>query len=398
MSARSFVVRALLESEDSSGDTSWRGIVTDAATGRREVWRRPSEVARFISRQLASSAPVDHLAAEGVAAVSAPPLTDVVTDMINRLASRLPLPAPALPAPNVTLERVRERLVGLGNHRGGETVRTLGTRTLRGGRLDARVRFQLWGASSPGVDSAVLALQADLLDDRDQLREEGFLKVAGVDTTLAEHVETVNGWRKASSFDVLYEYQYVDSDDAKSLIVRIPVTTDPERADSPDREVDVIRDLVVRWDENTAEPLVVSGPVALHRLSLLVYEEGPPLSGTVSVRRSVEDSATPVVHHASLDTFLDAVTGDDPAETDADVTLAIGDLLTALGATGDALALGDLAADGTPDTYAGFSRSVTPPIVLPTSADRLTISYTPPPGPATGLDQTAVVYVRANAP
>ena len=47
-----------------------------------------------------------------------------------------------------------------------------------------------------------------------------------------------------------------------------------------------------------------------------------------------------------------------------------------------------------PDDYVGHDRLLDEPIVLATRDDRLEISYTPPPGPATGLDQTAVVYLR----
>jgi hypothetical protein len=130
----------------------------------------------------------------------------------------------------------------------------------------------------------------------------------------------------------------------------------------------------------------------------MVHEPGPALGGTVTLLRSVVDGPGPVAHHPDLDTFLDAVGGTAPAQTEADVTLATADLLTALGPTGGELELGDLAADGTPDVYAGFDRGVSPGVVLATSADRLTLSYTPPPGTGNGLDQAAVVYLQVNAP
>jgi hypothetical protein len=69
-----------------------------------------------------------------------------------------------------------------------------------------------------------------------------------------------------------------------------------------------------------------------------------------------------------------------------------------LGATGDALELGDWNTDGSIDQYTGFDRRLDQAIALPTQLDRLSITYTPPPGPSTGLDQTAVVYLRVNAP
>jgi hypothetical protein len=61
------------------------------------------------------------------------------------------------------------------------------------------------------------------------------------------------------------------------------------------------------------------------------------------------------------------------------------------------LELGDWNLDGTLDQYAGHDLRLGAAIVLPTPQDRLTIGYAPQAGPGTGLDQTAVVYLRVNA-
>ncbi|HEX7806414.1 MAG TPA: hypothetical protein VF413_09625 [Cellulomonas sp.] len=406
--ARSFVVRALLEGDTSASAAAagWHGFVTDTQTGVRTAWRRPSEVARFMDRLLVEQSA--RLAAEpagarfalGGLAVAGPALTDVVTDMLAVLGERLPVPAPAVPAvpdPNVTLERVAEKLVGLGNQRGTDPTGPLGARTLRGGRLDARVRFQVWAGTAPAADAAMQTLHTTLLDDADELRAAGFLKLAAAGTTLAEPVDTIPAWRKATSFDVLYEYQYVDEDDAASLIARIPVTTDPEVAGSPAREVGTVVDELVRWDQEGAPTLVVHGPAAVTRIAALTFVPGPALAGTVTFRRTSGGGA-PVTAFGDLDAFLAATGGDTPTHTDAEVALAPADAFTALGPAAPGPTLGDWDTDGTPDVYTGVDRRLDAPVRLAHPADRFEIAYAPPPGPATGLDQTAVVYLRVNPP
>ncbi|WP_157357406.1 hypothetical protein [Amycolatopsis nigrescens] len=384
--AHSFVVRALREPEAAPG---WHGFVTDVETGERRPWHRAFELARFIE---------DQLAVPG-AGMTGPALTDVVGEMLAVLGARLPGPLPTLPEPNVTLERVAEKLVGIGNHRGTESTGTLGTRTVRGGRLDARVRFQIWGGTASAVDTAVLTLHSDLLDDRDVLRGLGFLKLNASGTTLAEHVDPVGGWRKTTSFDALYEYSYVDSSDADSLITRIQLTTDPERAGGPGRERETETDSIIRWDSENAPPLVITGPMRVDRITALAFDPGPPIGGQVRLLalRSMDGTGGPIVHLPDLATFLAATGGAHPAEANADVTLTPAELFTQLGAAGPGLDLGDWNTDGVVDSYAGFDRPLDQPIVLPTWSDRLICSYLPP-GPGAGLDQTAVVYLRVNSP
>ncbi|MEU3461959.1 hypothetical protein ABZ721_18710 [Streptomyces sp. NPDC006733] len=411
VAVRSFVVRALREQPAAraggqAGAAGWAGYVTDAVTGQRQGWRRPADIARFVERQLSRTGAPGCDAADGrraaaalAGAVSAhagpdgpgrvggrrsvmagPTLTEVVADMLAVLGARLPAGAPALPQPNVTLERVTEKLAGLGNQAGTQSA-ALGVRTLRAGRLDARVRFQLWSASAPEVDAAVLTLHSDLLDDREQLRSAGFLRFHVADTPPAEEFGSLTAWRKTTSFDLLYEYRYAAADDADSLITRIEVTTDPEQAAGPAREHETITHGLVRWDDEAAPALGLAGPTTIHRISALAFEPGPPLGGTVTVRRT-DASGTPPVVQPDLDSFL-AATG--PAE----VTQPPGALFASLGASGTTLTMGDWNVDLVPDEYAGFDRQLDPPIVLSTRSDRLSITYSEP-----GLDQTAVVYLR----
>ncbi|MEU1465852.1 hypothetical protein ABZ467_35435 [Streptomyces sp. NPDC005727] len=387
VSAHSFVVRALLElptarAGGQAGVSGWAGYVTDAVTGERQGWRRPADIARFVERQLSRTAVPGSAGRVGgrPLVMAGPTLTEVVADMLAVLGARLPVAAPVLPEPNVTLERVTEKLAGLGNQAGTESA-ALGGRTLRAGRLDARVRFQLWAGSAPAVDSAVLTLHSDLLDDREQLRSAGFLRFNVADTPPAEEFDSLAAWRKTTSFDLLYEYRYAAADDADSLIARIEMTTDPEQAPSTAREHETITDGLVRWDDAEAPDLTLTGPATISRISALVFEPGPPLGGTVTVRRTDSSGAPPVVQ-PDLASFL-AATG--PAE----VTEGPGVLFASIGPAGTSLTLGDWNVDTVPDEYVGFDRLLDPPIELVARSDRLSITYSGP-----GLDQTAVVYLR----
>lgn len=393
--ARSFVTRALLE-PGAVGPPArrWYGFVTDAESGIRRFWRRPSEVARFIEGRLAADPAALAVGARGLPEaleMSAPSLDDVVGDMLAVLGERLPPPGPmAIPVANVTVETVAERPIGLGGLRGAAADGPLGPRTLRGGRLDARVRFQVWAAGPAEADGAMASLHSTLLDDADALHLAGFLRFDAAATTLAEHLPTVPAWRKATSYDVLYEYTYDDTDDAASLIARIPVTGDTEEPDGPAREVQTLTDHLVRWDQEGAEPLVVVGPVTVTGIEALLFTPGPPLGGTVSVRRT--SGGTPVAV-ADLDAFLAAAAAPD---AEVEVGLAPASFFAALGAPASGPVLGDWDLDGTPDAYLGAARLVAPPLRLE-AADRLEIAYTPPAGPGPGLDRTAVVYLRVGA-
>jgi hypothetical protein len=307
----------------------------------------------------------------------------------------VPAPPP-VPVSNVTLEHVRERLVGLGNHAGTEPTGALGSRTVRGGRLDAGVRFQVWATSPADADDAVRTLQGALLDDRQHLRTLGFLTLVSTGTTLAEHVPAIPAWRKATSFDVLYEYRYAD-DDAAGLIARIPVASDLEAAGGPAHEEQTLVDDLVRWDQEAALPLVVRGPATVRHVAALMFLPGPPLGGTVTFRRTAAGGGA-VTHFPDLDAFLAATSGTAPTHTDAEVSLAPADAWGALGPASPGPDLGDWDTDGVTDAYTGADRRLVEPLVLPSARDRFEIRYAPPPGPAPGLDQTAVVYLRVNPP
>jgi hypothetical protein len=168
---------------------------------------------------------------------------------------------------------------------------------------------------------------------------------------------------------------------------------DPERAGSPAREQEDVVDETVRWDAAAAPTLQVRGPVTVRRLSALAFVPGPDLGGSVVLART--DGTTPPTRLPDLDAFLAATAGPG-GTTNVDVALAPAALLLALGPAGPGLTLGDPDTDDTHD-YVGHDRRLDPVIEL-SARERLAIAYEPPPGPGTGLDQTAVVYLRVNAP
>jgi hypothetical protein len=195
---------------------------------------------------------------------------DILAAMLTELRSFLaPAEAP-LPASTVSLISVVERPVGLGGLRGIEPFGTFSAIALKGGRFDAVVSFQVWGEEPAAVEDAANALHGRLLAGRDALWTSGFLKIAAADSLQAEHIATLNFWRKAVHYRVLYEYRYQESD-AESLIAQIPVTME----DSLLHDSTVITDDMVRWDNLATPALTVRldnrRPFQLRELVILSF-------------------------------------------------------------------------------------------------------------------------------
>jgi len=185
-----------------------------------------------------------------IPAHGSPRLSEVVSEMLSHLKSRLPAPAvPPIPPPSVSLVRMTEQPVGLGQRRGNEARGPFPLVALKGGRLDAVVRFQLWADGPNAADAALLDLQQELLRDRDELVASGFLRLESAESPPAERVEDPSAWRRLADYRLLYEFHYAESEGADSLIARIPVAVDGETT--------VIDDRLVRWDEHEAPSLEV---------------------------------------------------------------------------------------------------------------------------------------------
>jgi len=322
-----------------------------------------------------------------------PKLDLAVSALLAALDDYLPAAAPPVPAPAVSLLSLAERPVGIGAQRGLESRGELTVIELRGVRVEATVRFQVWGASSAAADAAVGDLNLSLLGDRDQLWSAGFLRFSLDALAPSVSVEGTNAWRSDADYKILFEFRAEDTFGAESLIARVPIHSDPEERDSLARETSVVTDDLVRWDQLGAASLVLRGRRNLNRLTALAFLPAPEPTGAVTVTRTFDGAPAAPTVYASLAAFLDAVAGDAAPERNGSVAFAsTSAFLAVFAAAGDPVELGDWDADTVLDAYEARSLELESPIRLGSSADRLEISYATP-----AFDQVGVVYLRAGA-
>jgi len=240
-------------------------------------------------------------------------MNQAVADMLTVLAGHLPPAGPApLPAPGISLVRVTERAVGLGSRRGTATLAEFPLRALKGLRLDAVVRFQLWAGSVTKVDAAVATLHGALLGAQQALWSAGFLRVAADGASLTEEVPTLPAWRATVDYRVLYEFRFEDTEGAESLIARVPIEVDAAYG-----ERTVVTDAMARWDKDAAPVLEVRGrgrrPFRLRALSTVAFRPAGWDGGAVTLSATVNGTARQRVF-ASVRAFVDAFALD-PATT-----------------------------------------------------------------------------------
>ncbi len=339
--------------------------------------------------------------ARALTANSAPSLDQVLADMLAVLNNYLPTPVPPLPAPSVSITSLTERPLAIGNQRGTERRGSFAVVALKGGRLDAVVRFQLWGTDPGEVDTAIEALHGRLLAARDELWAAGFLRFAAEETSLAEHVSTLNAWRKTTDYKMLYEFRYQVTDDAQSIIARIPIHSDPEERDSLQRETTVVTDEIVRWDEKRdsdhpgAPLLEVAGSVGsrlqVTGLAILAYLPAGWTGNQVTLARLDRRSTDAPTVYPTLEEFLAAVTDQTNPDRNAKVTfISIAAFLAEFEPAGDPIELGDWDEDGMPDVYQPGTLAFVPPIRLEKAYDLIQLWYQD-----SEFDRRAVVYLRA---
>jgi hypothetical protein len=269
-----------------------------AVLGRFSAW---GDLTRTLARWLAG---LEHA---GASLTGMPPLSQVVADMLATLGAYLPPQIPPSPAPSVSLLSATPQAVGLGNWRGNEVRGALPILALKGGHLDAVVRFQLWANDLAGADGAVKNLQGSLLAATTALRDAGFLRLAAEDESLAEQPAGIGAWRETANYRVLYEYQYQDTDGADSVIARIPINIDSNLNDAT-----VVTDQIVRWDNQGALPLELTGggsPTTVGGLSILAFLPPGWSGGAVTVKASIGGAVTQWTS-ASLMAFLTTFTLD----------------------------------------------------------------------------------------
>ncbi len=325
-----------------------------------------------------------------VTANSAPPLDQVVAALLEILDDYLPPPPASLPAPSVTAISLKERPLGMGNRRGSETRGGFSVLALKGTRLEAMARFQLWATTSAEAETAMANLNARLLADRDALWSAGILRLALEDSSLADFASTANAWRKTADYWVLYEFHYEDSDGAESLIARIPIDSDLEVRNSPERETTVVTGEMIRWDNKAAPALVIRGPFKIGSLSVLAFVPGTVPTGTVTVKRSFEGAAGPPVTYPTWAAFLNAVASPNAQERHAQISFAsLADFLAAFTAAGNPVVLGDWDLDNALDSYQAKALTIQPAIHLASASDLLEIAYQ-----GAVFDQVGVIYLR----
>ncbi len=321
----------------------------------------------------------------------ASPLDLALAELLTEMRHLLPVSPPPLPPQqpaNVSIANVSERPLSVGNWRGTERRGGIGEVALKGVRLDALVRFQLWGDEPTAVDTAINELHGSLLAKKDDLRAAGFLRIEAENAASAEPIATAtfSAWRKTADYRVLYEFYFEDTDGASSLISTIPATINDQFGESM-----TITDEMIRWDETATPELVIRGPFKLGGLTALAFIPGPVPSGTVALTRTFDTAAGVPVVHPTLASFLTAVAGQTPTERHAQVAFpTISAFLGVFVAAGDPVEMGDLNADGILDKYSPLTLPLNGGVHLITAADRFEITFQ-----NAVFDQPAVLYVRA---
>jgi len=362
-----------------------------------------------------------------------------------------PPPPPPLPPANVLLASVSEKTVGVGGRVGMDRRGPFSVTELRGIRLDAVARYELWAHTPAEVGQVVEDLISNLLTDRDSLRTRGFLRVDLKSVEATENVFAEDAWRQAVKFDVLFEFPYFDTDGAESLIARIPIDINSEFNEST-----IVVDEMARWDNEEAPALEVRGRERIGALTALAFIPALQPAGKVIVRRTFDGASGAPATHTTLTSFIAAVSGDNPIERHSEIVFASlkgfleavatfnitddaltkmsedgvpdpviglleniknvevqgqGDFLTLVedtigfgdttthqavilkhAAILDPIILGDWDANGILDQYTAVERRINPAINLSTVSDRLEVAFEHPE-----LTEVAVVYLRVSS-
>jgi hypothetical protein len=333
-----------------------------------------------------------------VSTLAADRFNAAVTSMIGHLSGFLPNADATL-----ALLEAEERPVGVGNWQGNVERGPLAVLGVRGGRVQARVRFDLRGATPQAASAAVLQLQQRVRAARlDPLTPwiHDFL-VLEPDGGEPASLQAPGGpWRQSAEYRVLFEYRYDDPEGTGSLIVRIPLELRGEH-----HEDDAVTRDLTRWDRFGAPPLRVRGPRTLTALSALVHPGGGFPHGQVTVLRTHDGAVGLPTFHGTFGKFWTEVQGG--ARHDAFVFLTLGGAASFMAAFADEDEDGNHVVDtvrlmdpaGTPVDYRARVLRPPVPVRLAGPGERLEVSYLDPtltlvqdkfPDPS-----RTVVYLRA---
>jgi hypothetical protein len=314
-------------------------------------------------------------------------MTQVLQDMVDQLANFLPTPVGEIPAASVIVLSLNDAPVGLGNFIGSQPIGPIGFTEIKGGRLEAIVRFDLWGSGSAQVNDAMLLLQGNLLGARASLWDVGFLTFQAATSASPRFDESANAWNRSADYRLLYEYQYEDTA-GEGLISRIPIRVDQELV----TENMLITGEMARWDDTSALRLSVRGPATFRNLSALAFVASALPGGAVTITRTHDGATDPIQDFPNLDDFLTALADPPTPQRHARVVFAsLTDFLAQFTPTGATLNLGDWNLDSLPDQYVSLERALVPPIQLLNRVDRLEVTYADGNVP---FDQVAVLYLK----
>ena len=312
-----------------------------------------------------------------------------MTSLLDPFKSDPSGPPPQGPAPAVSVANLTQRSVGIGGLVGLDVRDGWQVGELKAIRLDALVRYDVWGDDPATAAQAATDINARLLGARDTLRAEGVLKLDLAAVEPADYADSLSAWRVGAQYRVLYEFPYKDTSGAESLISRIPIGLEPEDPADGLGEETVVTDELVRWDKLRTPLLVVRGPASVG--ALLVLATGSAPAGTVTVTRTSGDTTTPPATFTSFDTFLHNTAGPQPEFHEAVIAFtSVDEFLVAIGSAGSPVELGDWDEDTDLDEYRPRSLPVVPRLELPAAHDRLEIAYG-----GEKLDSSTVIYLRA---
>lgn len=320
-----------------------------------------------------------------------PPLDQIIDAMVNVLKEYLPQPIAGIPQPGLTVASVSVRTVGLNNFISTETRSAFPVVTRKGLRLDALVRFQVWGTDPVQLDTILTKLDGQLMADHDALRANGFLRLSLENSDISDLVFSLNAWRKQADYRVLYEFRFQDASDAAGLIARISIDSVPEESSLLAHEIMNVTDRMARWDNLSAPPFEVRGRFSVAGLAALRFIADAVPGGAITLTRTADTVTGPPTVQPTLQAFLAAVAGPTAASNNSQVTFqSLNQFLNNFSSAGDPFVLGDWDANNVPDSYTPFFLPIDPPILLPGIFDRLEITCQ-----GNVFDTVAIVYLRA---
>jgi len=306
--------------------------------------------------------------------------------MLTAFQPLVPAQIAGLPRPSLAMSHAEFRLAGIGNFVGSTPHGAVVATDQQAVRVRATMRFTLWGFVAADVDDAVTTLTGNVLDKRDDLATQGFLKLSFTGSSPPEETKQPIAWRRMADYDVLYEFPYEDVGGAAGLIR--PVQSQETGTGAG---WSVLGDLG-RWDDQEASTLSIRGQAILTGLAALTFVADPlhPPTGGVTITRAF-DGAPPPTNAGTLAQFLANITAASAPARNQFVSFASpSDLLAQFAPDGAPVTMGDRNSDGIPDNYVPSRLDFPAPLTLTSVTDRFDVSYAQPK-----FDQIGVLYLRA---